>query len=429
MISDVFATLTNIQGCIQKLLDELQSMKSLLEITSTKFPIYESIISSIQQSIDNIIKVNKYKIPNKHALKYDLIKILHMKLEDISGMLIMFKTWNTKMGIRNCCSFEKFVFLIRNPRPSSILQQLETAFSDLEPLITKLIDLEKNILGTAISIEHPILQKAWLMVGGNQLNETTIPIHIMVEHLYLMYSIENNDFVTNKDYIIKRITDFLKLFDGMASSVADGNLSIVEMNFLKPTTFNSHSVSEMVNITDKDIFENMFPFCREEMEKDYVLESTALKVMNIKIPIDLKENMYISYAGRRNIKEPLCVGYGADFNNTNACQFIISPDLLPNEHYRLFGIDVECNATDQGFGGTGQCHLRYQINDKVTVKAFQVDRDLFPDNIYKFSIPPDNIKIGDTVTLWIFSPGWNGWSMHLKSVHSSARFIPINAVQ
>lgn len=429
MITDVFSTLTNIQKCIQNLLDELQSMKSLLEITSTKFPIYESIISSIQQSIDNIMKVNKYKIPIKHALKYDLLKILHMKLQDISGMLVIFKLWDKKMSIRKCCSFEQIIFFIRNPKPSSILQQLETAFSDLEPVITKLIDLEKNILGTAISIEHPILQRAWLMVGGNQLNETTIPIHIMVEHLYLMYLSENNDFVSNKDYIIKRITDFLKMFDGMASSVTDGKLSIVEMNFLKPSKFNSHSVSEMVNITDKDIFENMFPFCREEMEKDYVLESTALKVMNIKIPIDLKENMYISYAGRRNIKEPLCVGYGANFNNTNACQFIISPDLLPNEQYRLFGIDVECNATDQGFGGTGQCHLRYQVNDEVTVKAFQVDRDLFPDNIYKFSIPPDNIKIGDTVTLWIFSPDWNGWSMHLNSVKSSARFIPINTVQ
>jgi len=400
-------------------------MKNLLEITSTKFPIYESIISSLQQSIDNIMKVNKYKIPNKHALKYDLIKILHMKLEDISGMLIMFKMWDKKMSIRKCCSFEQIVFFIRNPRPSNILQQLETAFSDLEPVITKLIDLEKNILGTAISIEHPILQKAWLMVGGNQLNETTIPLHIMVEHLYLMYLSEYNNYTPNKKYLINRITEFLKLFDGMASSVSDGNLSIVEMNFLKPNKFNSSSVAEMINITDKDIFENTFSSSREELDNDYQIELMNLKVMNVNIPIEIKDNGYVSYLGHRIIKEPLCVGYGADFNNINACEFIVSSDLLPNEHYKLFGIDFECDANDQGYGGTNQSHLHYQVNDEVTVKAFQVDRNLFPDNIYKFSIPPKNIKLGDTIKLWIFSPNWNGWSMHLKSVKSTARFIPI----
>jgi hypothetical protein len=86
---------------------------------------------------------------------------------------------------------------------------------------------------------------------------------------------------------------------------------------------------------------------------------------------------------------------------------------------------VECIAMDQGFGGTNQCHLRYQVNDNVSVKVFQVNRDQFRDNKYNFSIVPENIVLGDIVKLWIFCPGWSGWSMSLNSVKAIARFVPL----
>jgi hypothetical protein len=69
--------------------------------------------------------------------------------------------------------------------------------------------------------------------------------------------------------------------------------------------------------------------------------------------------------------------------------------------------------------------LRYQINDNVTVKVFQIDRNQFPNNIYKFSIPPENIELDNKVTLWIFSPQWGGWSMTLSSVTATANFVAI----
>ena len=69
--------------------------------------------------------------------------------------------------------------------------------------------------------------------------------------------------------------------------------------------------------------------------------------------------------------------------------------------------------------------MRYQINNKVLVKTFQIDRNNFPDNIYKFSINPENTIINDIIKLWIFCPAWNGWSMSLNSVKVTARFVPI----
>ena len=83
----------------------------------------------------------------------------------------------------------------------------------------------------------------------------------------------------------------------------------------------------------------------------------------------------------------IILGYGADFNNVNACEFIVPSHLLPSNKHKLCGIDIGCIASDQGFGGTNQSHMRYQINGEVTVKVFQVDRNQRPDNIYMFSIP------------------------------------------
>ena len=241
------------------------------------------------------------------------------------------------------------------------------------------------------------------------------------------YEIENYNTVICKEYILKRITGFLTIFDGMASLVSDGKLSIIELNYCKPSKYNSSSVKEMLNITDKEVYEHLYPFINDIRKEEEEEEDTFTYThYDVDIPIDFKDRVYIDYTGHRTIKEPLCVGYGADFNNVKACEFIVSADLLPSNKYQLYGVEVECSATDQGFGGTNQSHLRYQINDEITVKAFQVDRELCRDNIYHFSIPPEDIKLGDTVKLWIFSPGWSGWCMWLNSVKAIAGFIPIN---
>jgi hypothetical protein len=429
MITDTLNTLTTIYDCISTAVSEFQCMKDINEITNKKFPIYERILYSLQESIERIIKIFKNKIPIRHTLKFNFLDIIQLKLDGITGLLDMFKKWDKIMGVRKCCSFEQLVFFIRNPRPSNILEQLETAINDIEPVIKDLIKLEYDILGTAIDIEHPILQKAWVMVGANQLNETDIPLHTLVEHLFSMYETENNYLVINKEYILKRITDFLTIFDGMASLVSDGRLSIVELNYCKPSKYNSSSVKEMVNITDKEQYENLFPFIKDipNKKEDEPEEDTFTYThYDADIPIDFKDRVCIDYTGHRTIKEPLCIGYGADFNNVKACEFIVSTDLLPSNKYQLYGVEVECSATDQGFGGTNQSHLRYQINDEITVKAFQVDSELCRDNIYHFSIPPEDVKLGDTVKLWIFSPGWSGWCMWLNSVKASANFIPAN---
>ena len=419
MISDIISVFKAVLSCTQLVLCELQSMQGILEITNERFPIYESALYSLQHSMNNLMKIYNYKIPIQHVLKFELLNLLRMKLDDFSSMLTMFRKWDSKFMNAKCLTCDMILFLIANPKPSNILNKIENAFSEVQPLIKEQILLESSVLGSAISIEHPILQKAWIMLGANQIGETDIPLNLLADNLYSMYLIEQNNYVPNKEYIIKKINEFLNHIDGIAASKSDGKISITEMNFFKSNEQNTKSVKDMCNITDAELIS------ANNISSHNTTEPDILGLINVLIPTNFDKPITVSYSSIRTIKEPLCVGYGADFNNISGCEFIVPSELLPNDKYKLAGITVECVACDQGFGGTNQCHMRYQINDNVTVKVFQIDRNQFPNNIYKFSIPPENIELDNKVTLWIFSPQWGGWSMTLSSVNATANFVPI----
>jgi len=421
--SEAITIIKGIKACTDVILCELQSIQTILEITNEQFPIYERSLYTIQHSINNLLKLYSYEIPIQHALKLSKLEMMLKKIKKFSAILTKFSQWDANIIKPKCLSFEQFLFFISNPRPSMMLVKLEKTFELIEPCISELITMEETILGTAIRIEHPILQKAWLMLGGNQLKETFVKNSIIIENLYSMYCVDQNKYVPNEKYVKQRIAEFVKTIDGNAGSDPDGFISITELSFVKKTEENSKSVKALIGITDIDVFENLFPFVAENADtiED---ESEVAEIMNISIPIDFKSPMKVTCSGTRTIREPLCTGYGADFNNINACEFTIPSELLPSNKHKLCGIDVECVAGDQGFGGTNQCHMRYQVNDEVTVKVFQVDRNQHPDNIYKFSIPPETIELGNIVKLWIFAPGWNGWSMTLSGVKATARFVP-----
>jgi hypothetical protein len=207
MISDIISVFKAVMSCTQLVLCELQSMQSILEITNERFPIYESALYSLQHSMNNLMKIYNYKIPIQHVLKFELLNLLRMKLDDFSSILTMFRNWDRKFMNANCLTCDMVLFLIANPKPSNILKKIENAFSEVQPLIKEQILLESTVLGSAISIEHPILQKAWIMLGANQIGETDIPVNLLADNLYSMYLIEQNNYVPNKEYITNKIND------------------------------------------------------------------------------------------------------------------------------------------------------------------------------------------------------------------------------
>jgi hypothetical protein len=464
---DVISAFNGIRSCIKSILCELDSLQKILKMTNEQFPIYEGTIYSLENSINNLDEIYKYGIPIEHELEFRQLKILDLKLTKFNEILIMLREWDKNILKPKCLSFDQCVYFFSNPSPSKILEKLETTFKAIEPLVLTQIELEKNILGTAIRIPHPILQKTWLMMGRNQLNESDIPSNIIEQNLYNMLKKEENNHIAKEQYYCNRIKKLVKYIDGLAMTKPDKKITIIEICQFLPTEENSKTVKDLLSIKEIDDIKideeenEIGVLCKlhpsaplpgfVEIPKDRRDEGIQESAENIEIKdseeislivksekvIKEKEPIYLSipilfekpvkvnYLGTRTIKEPYCSGYGADFNNINACTFIIPNDLnlTFDEAYKLCGIDIECNVTDQNFGGTNQSNVRYQINDNFLVKVIQVDRNQVPSNNYKFFIPPNEIKLGDTVKIWIFSPGWNGWSITLNSISAKARFI------
>lgn len=455
MINDIITMIKNIKTVIEFVLCEIHSIQGILEITNEQFPIYAGAIYSLRQSINNIQQIYTYNIPIEHSLKFALLSIIHEKLRKFSKLLKQFIEWDSKIIKPTCISCSQILFLLSNPRPSIILKRIEKTFNEISPVIKEQIQLEEKILGTAIRIKHPILQKAWLMVGENQLGETELPANVLIENLYSMFLVEQNFHIPKKEFIIDKICKLVHGMDGIAGSKPDDKISITELNLFKTTEENSKSVQSLLEISDTDLLLNASLDADEQEDENENAEETiteeeykseikeineifvslssksskskkieCINTKNVEIPIDFHGPVTVNYLGKRTIREPVCNGYGCDFNNIRACDFIVPYDLYEKDNYVLCGIDIECIATDQRFGGTNQCHMHYQINEKTTVKSFQVDRYQFPTNTYKFSIPPDSVKLGDMITLWIFSPSWTGWSMTLFHVKATARFVP-----
>jgi hypothetical protein len=445
---DIIATFNGLRSCIKSILCELESLQNILKITNEQFPIYEGTIYSLENSINKLDEIYKCGVPIEHELEMKKLALLALKLKNFNDILVKLREWDRNILQPKCMTCDQCVYFFSNPAPSKVLAKLEDTFKQIEPLVNSQIELEKNILGTAIRIPHPILQKTWLMMGRNQLNESTIPSNIIEQNLYNMLKKEENNHIVNEEHYCTRIKKLVKYIDGLAMTKPDKKITIIEMCQFLPTEENSKSVKDLLNVKEIDDIEidEDEEDKKEETNKEVIIENKEnidstedisliekpikeVKIekepIHISIPIPFEKPVKVNYLGTRTIREPYCTGYGADFHNIDACTFTIPLYLESNlsSEYKLCGIDVECNANDQNFGGTNQSHGRYQVNDNNLVKVFQVDRNQFPSNNYKFSIPPEEIKLGDTVKLWIFSPAWNGWSITLNSISAKARFI------
>ena len=448
---DIVATFNGLRGCIKSILCELESLQNILKITNEQFPIYEGTIYSLENSINKLDEIYKCGVPIEHELEMKKLALLALKLKNFNDILVKLREWDKNILKPKCMTFDQCVYFFSNPAPSKVLAKLEDTFKQIEPLVSSQIELEKNILGTAIRIPHPILQKTWLMMGRNQLNESDIPSNIIEQNLYNMLKKEENNHIVNEQHYCNRIKKLVKYIDGLAMTKPDKKITIIEMCQFLPNEENSKSVKDLLNIREIDNIEindsEINSPIKENIdstkdstkdtenisliEKPETIQKVVEEVKIVKepiyvpIPTPFEKPVKVSHFGTRTIKEPYCTGYGADFNNIDACTFTIPLDLNTSldAEYKLCGIDIECNVNDQNFGGTNQSHGRYQVNDNTLVKVFQVDRNQFPSNNYKFSIPPEEIKLGDIVKLWIFSPGWNGWSITLNSISAKARFI------
>lgn len=142
----------------------------------------------------------------------------------------------------------------------------------------------------------------------------------------------------------------------------------------------------------------------------------------------LEEPIVNSSTSQREL--PKCVNdYGHDFKAKKISKIVLKKpseynEKLNDETSILTNITFQMVVKDQGWGGTGHAHVRYQINNSKCVKAFTVSRDEKenPKNKYRFVINGyelnknlDNKKETE-ISIWLYCPPWTGWEAEARSI-------------
>jgi len=395
---DFLGTLNNLKTGITEIIKEINSLKNIHTITLTQLPTYMESVIALQNSIENLYSILIFEIPPQHELRLVLLKTLDIEINSLSKILKYCLNWHDNLTSNACCYVYRIKTIIVD-QPTSIEKKLTIGFEKIIPLIKDMIKLEHDILGTAIRIKHPILKRAWVNVGGNQLNDNDISVNMLSQSLYVMLKKEENGNLKREEYCKKMIENFIRYIDTLAGTSSDSRISITELCEFKTTPENSLSVKALLGIVKQP-------------------NDEIFKQINIPFESPVKINH------THPILETKFRGYGCDWPTQVACEFVV-PNISTedsSDELTFFGINVICNAIDQGFGGTGHAQVRFQVNEEASIPAFSIWRDKVPDNIYKFTIGPDKVKIGDTVKIWLACPPWNAWCMTLNSIKASAVF-------
>jgi hypothetical protein len=291
-----------------------------------------------------------------------------------------------------------------------------------------------------ISIIHSCIQIQKGIVIDKYLDETNLKDIIL--EIYSTITLAT-DWI-NKSELIKQVTSM--------SQISSASSSLNSLNTLfKKNTSNSpsrdssspqktssvHNSSKSQSprkksITPEDEDDNTFFQKKINTRLEDIIKKLSLQISSEKpsenITIDDIQDiifdskailpLYIDYNGP--IEKPHDPLYGGDFKSKLITKFTLPNLRVNNKNFE--GIEVNCNCIDQNWGGTGQCNIRYFVNDKWFGPAFYINRETSKDNNYTFIIKHENVKSGDKINIWLCCPGWNGWFAKLNSIEIKLKY-------
>jgi hypothetical protein len=249
---------------------ELNALKGLNNIIKEKLPTYSNSMKTLLNSVNRLHNLYNNDIPLEHALKFAFLNTLQFKLNSFSSLL---SELNKIKNNTKCCS--KFINIICNP-PSRLIVKIENMFEEINKKILEMINMEEKILGSAIRIEHPILQLAWISVGLNQLNDISIDRNIYIQSLMTMLKKEEELNEFQEHYYTKLITAFVNHLDNIGGTTMDSKISIFELNRIKITNDNKKSVKQLI----ESEYDNIILHKDEVKDNSNVFLLTPLNTLN-----------------------------------------------------------------------------------------------------------------------------------------------------
>ena len=237
----IIGSISRFSEIIKGLKDQINEIDQIKKLMKSHLPTFVKALNRINTSLEMLTYVFQGTPAHNELFKHKLlsfsqIETIVVKLEPMHTLLTLLRTLN--------CT-EKFVDRMKlywqlytnYERPSLIHAQLKRYFGIIENALPVIIELNSTIFGSAMRIKQPILRKAWMLVGDNQLNDSSLPVNIIQDNLYMLLKLELDERTINsihkkrekyKIVINQIVTDI----DNRGASDGDGNISIAELNDL-----------------------------------------------------------------------------------------------------------------------------------------------------------------------------------------------------
>lgn len=179
---------------------------------------------------------NYNKLFEYNNLKFSQIDTIKLKLSPIQDLFNLLGD----LYYENNSFCDKlrplFKLYIKFKKPSTVKQRLRRYFKEIEELLPKVVELKRTIFGSAQRIRHPVLRKAWMLSGENQLNDSSLPSNIIQDNLYMLLNSEIGDDIIDKWKIKKTFKDGISQIvddiDNRGTTKGDSHISIAELNDL-----------------------------------------------------------------------------------------------------------------------------------------------------------------------------------------------------
>ena len=287
--------LKSAKSCIDTIISELEELKELEEHKMKKINLFIEIIKELGLSIVNLENAYEDTIPLEHKLKYLIIKELKFDLEDFTDSLREYRVWYKAIKIVSdsskfakckwfCCGSyginsldvidptnpansadpTKLIEMINldisginiidasiqlaNILPSTMNKRIDESFHKIMAKLMIVIELEKDIFGTAINITHPVLRRAWMNLGPSDKMQNEVEQYKLEEALLAMLKDDNHGIIVNEKKCRELINDFLEELEKKAGNKPNGRISIDELNEYVTTDNNVKNVLGLLGL-------------------------------------------------------------------------------------------------------------------------------------------------------------------------------------
>lgn len=424
-IKSIIGVCSDIMEALSYVYKEVEANGKLGKFFTEDLALYSSSIKEIHKVASIFEELNYSKLLEHRTVDFLIMTHIHNELKPHKEFFNFINEWFN----RNKCCYLLFCICSSSNRLPNIMNKMQLKLTSVKKQLITMNNLKRQVFGSGIRIEHPVFRQAWLLVGENQLNDTSIHQNVLSDNFYqLIKNIAGEDDNDKKDWE-KKIYALLQHIEDETISERDSHISIIELNNLNNKFKTCKTVLDLfenINI-DEYIKSKEEAKSKEEGESKEEDES-PLKEDDVDIEIEpiipkkKEEIIQNTFEGSVKINyntqnPPLNNCEGCDFPAEKVCHFFI-PDL----EQKVICAEVKMVACDQNWGGTGHVQVRYKVNGGKHEHAFNVNRSSCPDNQYLFNIKGTELSSKDRVELFILCPKWGGWSASVSAVDVKLKY-------